>query len=165
MTHKQNNLLGEFCPLEWHSIRNPHLSILPITPSPFKASWKGNHDKPSLLKDPLCSITLHLMTQDDQRQVQACGSHASLSLMPFSTVICPVDPFSVLHSRVPLLISYRQHLSKQRISESWCNLRYNSKQAFPLPFSTSKGDSQRAAKLSHIQIHGSKQFRGAYCSA
>ena len=55
MTHKQNNLLDELCPLERHSIRNLHLSTLPIAPSPFKASLKVSHDKRSLFKDHLCS--------------------------------------------------------------------------------------------------------------
>lgn len=96
MTHKQNNLLDELCPLKWHSIRSLHLRILPIAPSPFKASLKVSHGKPSLFKDHLCS-----MTQDNGSQFQTGGSHISLSLMPFSTFVCWVDPFSVLHPSVP----------------------------------------------------------------
>ena len=118
-----NNLLNEFCLLEWHSIRNLHLSILPIAPSPFKASWKGSHDKPSLLKDHVCSVYSASDGTGWQRPIPGMW----ISHLPV--------PNAFQHSSVPL-ISYGQHLSKWRISESWCNLRYNSKQAFPPCFFT-----------------------------
>ena len=93
MTHKQNNVLGEFCPLEWHSIRNPHLSILPIAPSPFKASWKGTMINPACWRTPsvvLLCIWWHRMTDAKSRRVDLtppcpwCPSTlSSVRLTPF----------------------------------------------------------------------------------
>ena len=101
MTHQQDNLHDKLCPLEWHAIKNLHLSTLPI-PFPFKAISKQEAMMNQACSRTISAVsTLHLMTQNKGGLPQTCRSHISPALMPFSTVMDQVDPFAILHSRVP----------------------------------------------------------------
>ena len=118
MTHQQDNLHDKLCPLEWHAIKNLHLSTLPI-PFPFKAISKQEAMMNQACSKTISAVsTLHLMTQNKGGLPQTCRSHISPALMPFSTVTDQVDPFAILHSRVPSsysLCTMSLHMKNLRI--------------------------------------------------